>query len=173
MAGTGAIWRCCWSPTIRSMKSSHNHGSSLLRACCRVTTSVVASSMTTWPRRRRALSSAVLPLRAFLPLTAVPQPPSRPAFHWSRRCPGRRRPEPATPTYAASPVPPRAWAPEPGPPLTPSRTPRVDQEPSGSHVPLLHGVPVRHDLHPSQERKRHQTPERFTGWGILAGRWAE
>lgn len=58
--------------------------------------------------------SAEQRLRAFLPLTAVPQPLSRPAFHWSRRCPGRRRAEPATPTYAASPVPPRAWAPEPG-----------------------------------------------------------
>jgi hypothetical protein len=52
---------------------------------------------------------------------------------------------------------PRAWAPEPGTQPRPrGLTESIKDHPDRS-LTLLERVPLRHDMHPSQERKRHQT----------------
>ena len=57
---------------------------------------------------------------------------------------------------------PRAWAPEPGTQPRPrGLTESIKDHPDRS-LTLLERVPLRHDMHPSQERKRHQTRDGST-----------
>ena len=77
----------------------------------------------------------------------------------------RHRPEPAAPTYAASPHRPRPSGRSPGRRIHRPILIEMIQHHLHRTLALLDRVMLRHDLHPSQRRKRHQTRD-----GSLRGR---